>query len=221
LGTLIGISSPQVQLRQNHTLLLLVGGVSSVAGLFLWSAPPFIWSNPKDKVGVCLRYLSLFSSLSCGITAVASGKQLGRIAPLIKAIETAERADFLDQLASSQYVQQTQYQQAAMTALQPPAAVGNDFFGNGCNDELPSGNEVVTDSVTDSVTNSVTDATDTATLATTEAYKPTYLAVISLQQQGASDSKIIKEVLGQEGRNYERGKEMLETLLQLGQSEGW
>ena len=217
MGTLINISSPQQQLRQNRSLLLLVGGASTIAGLFLWSAPPFIWSNPKDKVGVCLRYLALFSSLGCGITAVVTGKQLEKITPLLKAIETAEKMDFLDQLASSQYVQQQQWQQQAMTALQPPAAVGNSFSGNGCNDELPSGNEVVTDSVT----NSVTDATDTATLATTEAYKPTYLAVISLQQQGASDSKIIKEVLGQEGRNYERGKEMLETLLQLGQSEGW
>jgi hypothetical protein len=196
-------------LRQNHTLLLLVGGVSSVAGLFLWSAPPFIWSSPKDKVGVCLRYLSLFGSLSCGVAAVVSGRQLQRISPLIKAVETAERADFLDQLASSQYVQQSQWQQMAVTALQPPVAVGNSFSGNGCNDELPSGNEVVTDSVTEPVTDA------------TEAYKPTYLAIVTLRQQGVSESKIIKEVLGQEGRNYERGKQMLEALLQLGKSQGW
>jgi hypothetical protein len=217
LGTLINISSPQQQLRQNRSLLLLVGGVSTIAGLFLWSAPPFIWSNPKDKVGVCLRYLSLLGTLSCGISAVVAGKQLERITPLIKAVETAEKADFLDQLASSQYVQQSQWQQMAVTALQPPVAVGNSFSGNGCNDELPSGNDVVTNSVTEPVTDAMTPVADAAT----EAYKPTYLAIMALQQQGVSESKIIKEVLGQEGRNYEKGKAMLEALLQLGQSEGW
>lgn len=118
MDKLIQISSPQQQLRQNRSLLLLLGGISSIAGMFLWSAPPFIWSNPKDKVGVCLRYLSLFGGLSLGISAVVAGKQLERITPLVKAIETAEKADFLDQLASSQYLQSQQWQREAMTALQ-------------------------------------------------------------------------------------------------------
>lgn len=212
LGSMIKISSPQNQIRQNHLLLLLVGGVSSIAGLFLWSAPPFIWNNPKDKVGVCLRYLSLVGSLSCGIAAVASGKQLERIKPLLKTIEQSERIDFYDQLASSQYFQQQMWQREAIeavAALQPPVAVGNGFIGNAGNVDTAS----VTDDVTDSVTEPVTDAT--------EAYKPTYLAIVALQEQGISESKIIKEVLGQEGRNYPAGKQMLETLLQLGQSQGW
>jgi hypothetical protein len=214
---MINISSPQNQLRQNRSLLLLVGGVSSVAGLFLWSAPPFIWSNPKDKVGVCLRYLSLFGSLSCGVAAVVSGRQLQRISPLIKAVETAERADFLDQLASSQYVQQAQWQQMAVTALQPPVAVGNSFDGNGGNVDTASGNEVVTDSVT----NLVTNAADSAALTATDTYKPMYLAVTALQRQGVAESKIIKDVLQQEGRNYAAGKQMLDALLQLGEQERW
>jgi hypothetical protein len=47
------------------------------------------------------------------------------------------------------------------------------------------------------------------------------LSIIALQQQGTSDSKIIKEVLGQSGRNFDKGKEMLEALLHLGQAQGW
>ncbi|HEY9692219.1 MAG TPA: hypothetical protein V6D15_08450 [Oculatellaceae cyanobacterium] len=214
---MIKISSPQNQLRQNRTLLLLTGGVSTVAGLFLWSATPFVFNNPKDKVGVCLRYLSLFGSLTLGIAAVASGHQLQRINPLLKAIETAERNDFLDQLASSQYVQQQQWQQQAVAALQSPAAVGNSFDGNGGNLDTASGNEVVTDSLTEPVT----DATDNATLTAADTYKPMYLAVTALQQQGVAESKIIKDVLQQEGRNYSQGKAMLEALLQLGQFQGW
>ena len=214
---MIKISSPQNQLRQNRTLLLLTGGVSTVAGLFMWSAMPFVFNNPKDKVGVCLRYLSLFGSLSLGIAAVASGHQLQRINPLLKAVETAERNDFLDQLASSQYVQQQQWQREAMTALQPPAAVGNDNFGNGGNVDTASGNEFVTDDVTEPVT----DVADSATLTAAETYKPMYLAIVALQQQGVAESKIIKDVLQQEGRNYPQGKAMLEALMRLGASQQW
>jgi|GEM_PF-5561096 len=217
MGSLIDISSPQAQLRQNRTLLLLTGGVSTIAGLFLWSSTPFIFNNPKDKVGVCLRYLSLLGSLSCGIAAVATGHQLQRIAPLIKAIETAERNDFLAQLASSQYVQEQQWQQQAMTALQPPIAVGNSIDGNGGNVDTASGNE----NVTEKVTEPVTDAMATQLDPTIAAYKPMYLTVMALQQQGIAESKIIKEVLQCEGRNYSKGKQMLDALLQLGQQEGW
>jgi hypothetical protein len=218
VGTLINISSPQQQLRQNRSLLLLTGGVSTIAGLFLWSATPFIFSNPKDKVGVCLRYLSLLSTLGCGVAAVVSGRQLERISPLIKAIDTAERDDFLTALATSQFVQQQHWQQQALapTQLQPlsaPLSLGNASGNTTGNNPGNGAIEPVTDSVTDSVTNPLTTVT--------EAYKPMYLSIIALQQQGTSDSKIIKEVLGQSGRNFEKGKEMLEALLQLGKQQGW
>ncbi len=54
-----------------------------------------------------------------------------------------------------------------------------------------------------------------------ESYKPIYLSVMALKNQGVTDSDIIKDVLKQGGTNYQKGKAMLETLLQLGQSEGW
>ena len=217
MGTLINISNPQQQLRQNRALLLLVGGISTIGGLFLWSLPPFVFNNPSNKVNVVLRYLALVGSLSSGVAAVATGKQLDRINPLIKAVEAAERSDFLDQLASSQYVQQQQWQREAMTALQPPAAVGNSFDGNGGNVDTASGNELVTNPVTDTAAN----AADSATLTVAETYKPIYLAVTALQQQGVAESKIIKDVLQQEGRNYSQGKQMLDALLQLGEQQKW
>ncbi|HEY9695614.1 MAG TPA: hypothetical protein V6D15_25730 [Oculatellaceae cyanobacterium] len=48
-----------------------------------------------------------------------------------------------------------------------------------------------------------------------------YLSVIALQQQGVSDSDIIKDVLKMGGINYKTGKAMLEALLQLGESQQW
>jgi hypothetical protein len=67
--------------------------------------------------------------------------------------------------------------------------------------------------------NSVTDAGNGND--GTEAYKPLYLAVTQMKEMGVSDSKIIKEVLGHEGRNFKQGQEMLEALLSLGQQHGW
>ena len=114
---MIKISSPQDQLRSNRNLLALVGGSSTVIGLLLWSASPFLFPNPQDKFSVSLRYLSLFITSCCGVTAVATGHQLQRITPLLKAVEQAEKADFISQLATSQWVQEQRYQSEAVTAI--------------------------------------------------------------------------------------------------------
>jgi hypothetical protein len=239
MGTLIGISSPQVQLRQNRSMLLLIASVSSLSGLLLWSASPFVFNNPKDKVQVVLRYLSLFGSLSCGVTAIVCGNQLQKINPLVKAIETAERNDFLEQLAVSQYQQQQQWQQMALAPTTKPPIQINQVDSTPHSTHIQpsntgnSGNEAVTsvtkaDSVNvsqDKQFNSVTDAGNGNGNANvtdgTEAYKPLYLAVTQMKEMGVSDSKIIKEVLGHEGRNFKQGQEMLEALLSLGQQHGW
>ena len=222
---MIKISSPQDQLRSNRNLLALVGGASLVIGLLLWSASPFLFPNPKDKFSVSLRYLSLFITSCCGITAVATGHQLQRITPLIKAIEQAEKADFISQLATAQWVQEQRYQSEAVTALQPslqqPVTLQQPNSYNDRNDDTARDNEVSNEPVTDSITTATPSVTDAATDEEMEGYRPTYLAVTALQQQGVSDSDIIKDVLKQCGTNYKKGKQMLNALLHLGQSKGW
>jgi len=218
---MIKISSPEQQLRQNRTMLLLIGGISSITGLMLWSATPFAASNSRNSLHVSIRYFALVASLTCGVAAVATGTQLEKIKPLIRAIDMAERDDFLTQLAASQYVQQQQHEQAATAALHPAVQPGNSF-GNEVVNSTP---ERVASDRDRAVTNGAPAETDTETDgetgSETEAYKPMYLAVVSLQQQGVSQSQIIKEILGQEGRNYEKGKAMLQTLLQLGKQQNW
>ncbi len=222
---MIKISSPQDQLRSNRILLALVGGSSTLIGLLLWSSSPFLFPNPKDNFSVSLRYLSLIVSTCCGITAVATGHQLQRITPLLKAVEQAEQADFISQLATSQWVQEQRYQSEAVTALQPsqqqPVTLQQQNSYNGYNDRTAGDNEVSNEPVTDSITTATPSVTDAATDEEMEGYRPTYLAVTALQQQGISDSDIIKDVLKQGGTNYKKGKQMLEVLLQLGQSKGW
>ena len=223
--TMIKISSPQDQLRSNRNLLALVGGSSTLIGLVLWSSSPFLFPNPKDKFSVSLRYLSLFFTSCCGVTAVATGHQLQRITPLLKAVEQAEKADFISQLATAQWVQEQRYQSEAVTALQPslqqPVTLQQSNSYNDRNDGIARDNEVTNEPVTDSLTTATANAVTPATDEEMEGYRPTYLAVTALQQQGVSDSDIIKDVLKQGGTNYQKGKQMLDALLQLGQSNGW
>jgi len=202
---MINISNPQQQLRQNRAMLLLIGGVSSFTGLMLWSATPFAASNPKNTVHVCIRYIALFSSLSCGVAAVATGYQLEKINPLIKALDMAEKDDFLTQLAASQWVQQQQWEKRASQALQPtsqpPVSVQQD---------TPSQS-----------TSQLTDPTSDAGSPDIEGYRALFQSVSLAKSQGATDTQIIEKVLGLGGRNFNQGKVALQALLQMGNEQGW
>jgi hypothetical protein len=54
-----------------------------------------------------------------------------------------------------------------------------------------------------------------------ENQKSLYLAVVNLLETGKSESFVIKEVLGFQGRNYQTGKEILEGLLKEGIENEW
>jgi len=235
VGTVIKISSPEQQLRQNRLMLLAIGGVSSFAGLMLWSVMPFAANNAKNQVHIGLRYFALLSSLGCGISAAVCGHQLQKISPLIQAVDAAEERDFLTQLAVAEYVQQQSHRAAYRQPLSPVKSesgnAGNESSnesGNGGNVDGASGNgvtekryqTVTAESRSESAESESPESPESA-LSLAASFKPYYLAVLSARARGESDSKIIKEILRQEGRNYEKGKQMLQTLLQLGQSQGW
>lgn len=210
---MIKISSPEQQLRQNRNLLLLLGSIGSVVGLFMWSATPFMLASPKGKFPITLRYLSLFGTLGCGVSAVVAGHQLERIKPLIKAVESAEKRDFLTQLAASQYQQEMYWQHQASQPLQqqafhPTSELPGELPKMG-SDQLPS-----VAAVSDSGSSS-------AITATAEHYRPLFQAVTLLQQQGVSDTKIVETVLGKSGRSFSEGKAILSELLQLGNEQNW
>ncbi|MGB3207988.1 MAG: hypothetical protein WBB28_23650 [Crinalium sp.] len=214
MDRLISINSPQNQLRQNYFLLLLIGSISSVAGLLIWSASPFIWSSPKDKINIFWRYLSLITTLGCGVTSVICGHQINRINPLIQAINQAEKNDFLTQLAASQYQQEQQWNQLALLPTSRPPI------------QVPQPTDSSTDSSTDSTPDSrPTDSTSSTSRSSevleVEGYRSLYMAVSNLKQQGVSDTEIIESVLGLGGRRFKEGKAALESLLHLGQQEGW
>lgn len=51
--------------------------------------------------------------------------------------------------------------------------------------------------------------------------KQLYIAVKSLLEAGKSETYIIESVLGLGGRNWEKGKQMLQHLLREGEEQGW
>jgi hypothetical protein len=208
MGSLINISSPQTQLRQNRTLLLTIGSASTIAGLLLWSATPFLLNSKSDRLQIALRYLSLTSTLICGVAACVSGHQLQRIAPLIKALETAEQSDFYTQLASSQYVQQEQWQAIASSEVE---ALHQPFQQN-----LPPNVSPAPETSTPQLPTS-----ENPELPPADNFRSLYKAVSVLKQQGVSDTTIVEEVLQLGGRRFAEGKQVLETLLHLGMQQGW
>lgn len=206
---LIQISSPQNQLRQNRTLLIMIGSASSLAGLLLWSFAPFAWANPKNNTQIALRYLSLITSLGCGVAAVASGQQLNKIQPLIRAIQKAETDDFMLQLAVSQFRQEQEWQQAAVQpaiapSVQPAVQVQDGGSSPGGSTSGQTSAELTNPEVAD-----------------IESFRGLYKAVSSLQVQGVSDTKIIEEVLNLGGRRFNEGKAALAALIQLGEQQKW
>ena len=207
---LINISSPQQQLRENRNLLLTIGGISSVAGLLVWSSSPFIFSSTKDKINIFCRYLSLAASLGCGITTLVCGHRLSRIDPLIQAINQAEKQDFLTQLAASQYQQEQQWNQMAIapTQLQPLSNI------------QPQHSEPITDSHSTTSTDSL-PTSQNSEVTGSEHFRSLYKSVSLLKEQGLSDTKLVEEVLGMGGRKFNEGKQMLDALIQLGEKENW
>jgi hypothetical protein len=193
----ITISLPQDQLKQNRFLLLSIGGVASVAGLFIWSVAPFATSR------VAVRYLALGSTLTCGVAAVVAGKKLQRITPLIQALETAERDDFLLQLAVAQFSHEQQHWNTVLqqAPVAPETALPVAEVKDPVKEVKNSGNDAIPGNA--------------------ESYRPLYLAVKHLQQEGVADSRIVKQVLGMEGGNFAKGQKALQAILDLGLQQGW
>ena len=206
---MIKISSAEYQLRQNRKIWLFIGGVSSVGGLLIWSVVPFAANDLKNPNNVWFRYAALIGSLGCGISAVMAGTELERIAPQIRALNKAEKEDFLNQLATAQYIQLQRYDMEAQQALKaethPPVSAGETL-----RQDSPSQS-----------TSQLTDSTSGVGSSDVEGYRALFQSVSLAKSQGATDTEIIEKVLGLGGRNFSQGKKALQTLLHMGQQQGW
>ena len=165
-----------------------------ILGFFVWSITPFI-ANEKDSLNHRLvRYSSLIISLSCGSLALYCGLKLDKDNGVHQATIKSQNDIKYHGLATEQYLEEKRLELIASYQLQefqqellPVTHVTPETSMNQEVTELQlPENQLVNRNLVTAVTNAIND--------------------------GLSDSKIIKEVLGMTGRNYQDGKTLLSQI---------
>lgn len=168
-----------------------------ILGFFIWSITPFI-ANDQDSLNHRLvRYSSLIISLSCGSLALHCGLKLDKDNKIHQATIKSQDDIKYHSLATEQYLEEKRLELIASYQLQefqqellPSRPVTDETPINQEVTELQlHSNQLVDRNLVTSVTNAIND--------------------------GLSDSKIIKEVLGMTGRNYQDGKTLLSQIKKL------
>lgn len=210
--------STQVEaIKQNWRLNHCINLFLLTTSLPFWFFTPFltreITSNNWHKF---FRFASISYAITASGTSLYLSTQLGKIKPKIDAINKREQAEFKHSLASDLYLAQstntaiaqylltdrtTSLSSENVTELEPlPERDGNE------------NEEEVTELVTApepkgyTVTGTRNQSYDTELSPLAEEYID---AVMDALEDGLSDTKIIKEVLQFNGRNYQTGKKIL------------
>lgn len=82
---------------------------SIILGGLVWSLPPFLVTG-KNPVNITARYFSLIGTATAGVICLVSSSYLKRTNPIIIASSKASENLLINQLASSQFMQQEYYQ---------------------------------------------------------------------------------------------------------------
>lgn len=82
---------------------------SIILGGLVWSLPPFLVTG-KNPVNITARYFSLIGTATAGVICLVSSQYLKKTSPIIIASSKASENLLINQLASSQFMQQQYYQ---------------------------------------------------------------------------------------------------------------
>lgn len=82
---------------------------SIILGGLVWSLPPFLVTG-KNPVNITARYFSLLGTATAGVICLVSSQYLKKTSPIIIASSKASENLLINQLASSQFMQQQYYQ---------------------------------------------------------------------------------------------------------------
>jgi hypothetical protein len=82
---------------------------SIILGGLVWSLPPFLVTG-KNPVNITARYFSLLGTATAGVICLVSSQYLKKTNPIIVASSKASENLLINQLASSQFMQQQYYQ---------------------------------------------------------------------------------------------------------------
>ena len=195
---LIHLDAGAEQIRLNRKLLNAGAIVSTISGLIVWSATPFVTEIKA------LRYLSLAFSLGAGSTALYCGTKLAQSKTLFQAIERAEEDDFLHRVAASQYARQNAWNYLAESEAQP--------LPDPLTEPLPDTSAPV-EAEASEVRGSEGFRDFPSTSATSnELAAEVVVEVLEAVGEGKSDTWIIENVLNMKGRKYKQGKELLAAI---------
>jgi hypothetical protein len=216
MAMIFGLGADQI--KQNHGLLNATAIFSSVSGLLVWSTTPFVSSN------TIARYFSLFYCIGAGSTAIYCGNKLEKSKLLFLALQRAQDDDFLHQIASLQYARQQHWNQLAgatsnpfgtffpeaeaepvKSAEVPPDGDFRASTSTNTNAPIPEVREVPPDG---DFRDSDPEVAEVNPLAGEVLVRAVSEAVTS----GKSDTWIIENILNMKGRQFAKGKTILEFL---------
>lgn len=144
-----------------------------------------IWSvTPFLTQSVSIRYAALAYTLLSGLITSYSASELIKNKRIYTSLDKSEIDDFLHQVAVQQYAQQQQWSSEAVRTDKPLEPRQTNQLGE-------NGSEFVRSEPTEFGLTELSELVEDAL------------------NDGYSDSKIIKEVLGYRGDNYTKGKELL------------
>lgn len=189
------MANQQLTLNNWHKCYMYAG-----CALTMWLAA----QAPVGKVGKGV-FLSL--SLLHGVALVRVSKSLIEEEANSIALNTMNK-----ELRNTELVLQTQQLEGELAQLYATEPSSGDGSTPELINELKESLEALWLTVAEKASSEVPSSGNRRSL---------YLAVVNLLETGKSESFVIKEVLGFQGRNYQTGKEILEGLLKEGAENEW
>ena len=217
---LINPNSQSSAIRQSWLLMHSINIFALATAVPLWFTTPFLTRNPESN-----GWHKFFRLSSVGYAILASGtslylsNQLGKLKPKIDALNKREAAEFKHTIATDIYLAQGTNSAIAQfllaerqSSLAEPISelLNSNVHGQFNESELSVQNsselgELSSSTVQNSSVNrSGNDLSDLA--------QEHFDAVIDALEDGYSDSKIIKDILGFKNYKYQQGKAILQEI---------
>lgn len=92
--------------KNTYLSLNLLTLIAIASGLLVWFFVPFLTENSKDPKHQIVRILSHFYTIGAGAIGLFGATRLARLDRYTKAIDKAEDATFIHNLATAQYTEQ-------------------------------------------------------------------------------------------------------------------
>lgn len=196
---LTGTDQGRARLNESALLLQCLILFALLGGFLAISLAPALYPNrPK------LRVTSLLFGSFCGGLGLVAACQLGATKQLVDRLDKVQEEVEISRLAAEQYLQSERASAEAEAALQnPPPPTYTPTY-------LPQG--AYPEPVSSEVSKPISSAQDASPGCDGGSIKSAIAIVAAAQKaraEGLSDSRIIQEILGYRGSQYNKGKELL------------